>query len=63
MFGPNSFSTWRHAPHGGVGSSASVTTATASIERSPAPTTAAATALRSAHTLTGYEAFSMFAAA
>jgi hypothetical protein len=62
MSGPNSFSTCRHPPHGGVGSSARVTTATASIERLPA-LTAAATALRSAHTDIGYEAFSMFAPA
>src|SRR6185503_13625170 len=45
-----------------VGSSARLTTAIASIDRLPA-LTAAATALRSAHTDIGYEAFSMFAPA
>src|SRR4029450_4999491 len=50
--GPNSHRTWRQPPHGGVGRSASVTTATQSIRRSPAAI-AAATAFRSAHTYTG----------
>src|SRR5207248_839659 len=49
--------TCRHAPHGELGGDASVATATASSTRPPAAT-AAAIALRSAHTLNGYDAFS-----
>jgi hypothetical protein len=59
-FRPLAVRTCRQPPHGGVGSPSSVDTATASIRRSPAMT-AAATAFRSAHTLSGYDAFSMFA--
>src|SRR5215217_319532 len=54
---PNSHRTWRHAPHGGVGRSSSVTTARQSIRRSPA-VTAANAAFRSAHIVMPYEAFS-----
>ena len=50
--GPNSHSTWRHAPHGGVGEAASVTMAIASRRLAP-PSSIAATALRSAQTETG----------
>src|SRR6266508_4563419 len=56
---PNSHGPWRPPPHGGVGRSASVTTATQSIRRSPAAI-AAATAFRSAQTDTGQAAFSTF---
>ena len=53
--GPNSASTWRHAPHGVT--PFSVTTATASNRRAPSAT-AWATALRSAQIVSPYDAFS-----
>src|SRR3984885_14015977 len=56
----NSSNTWRHPPHGDDGGDVSVHTATASRPRAP-ELTAAAIALRSAHTDSGYDAFSTFA--
>jgi hypothetical protein len=58
----NSASTCLHPPHGGVGRASPPTMAIASIRRAP-PAIAAATALRSAQTLSGNELFSTFAAA
>lgn len=55
--GANSAMTWRHPPHGAVARVLPPTTAIASIRRAP-PATAAATALRSAHTPSGNELFS-----
>src|SRR5205807_4224642 len=55
----NSRKTWRQPPHGELGGDVSVHTATASSFSAPA-STAAAIALRSAHTPSGYDAFSTF---
>ena len=54
----NSHRIWRHAPHGGVGVSASVTTATARNFRTPSER-AFQIATRSAQTVSPYVAFSM----
>src|SRR5262249_60942240 len=53
----NSQINWRHAPHGGVRESASVTTAIASKPRSPSEI-ALKMATRSAQTVSPYVAFS-----
>src|SRR5690606_28829995 len=55
----NSSNSWRHAPHGALGGETPVHTATASSWSAPA-LIAAATALRSAHTHSGYDAHSTF---
>ena len=57
---PNSASTWRHAPHGGVVTPSGPLTATAAMRRAPA-STAANTAVRSAQIVSPYDAFSTFA--
>ncbi len=62
MLGENSASTWRHAPQGVGRRSSSMTMAIASNSLSPA-LTAANAAVRSAHTVSPYEAFSTFAPA
>jgi ribonuclease H / adenosylcobalamin/alpha-ribazole phosphatase len=59
MPAPNSRRTWRHPPQGQVGSSFEATTATAVNRRAPSATPRW-TAVRSAHTDSGYEAFSTF---
>src|SRR5690606_14616055 len=56
--GANSKSTWRHAPQGGVGESASVATTMRRNRRAPA-VTAAASAARSAQIVNPNDAFSM----
>ena len=53
----NSFSCWRHRPHGGQSSAPSVRMTTSTISRSPAVTMAAMAAL-SAHSVRPYDAFS-----
>src|SRR6185437_16031239 len=55
--GANSTSTWRQKPHGGEGSSASVTSTRCANSRCPSEI-AAATAARSAQIPAGYEEFS-----
>src|ERR671936_2975466 len=58
MFGANSFSTWRHAPQGGVGSLSSVAMAISSKSVSPCDT-AEAIARVSAQIACPYAEFSM----